>query len=129
MIEEVADHIVPDPPYALLVEADQLLAESVGEALLASGFVPLLAANGTDAVNYMAGTSAPVLVILDLDTPGLDAAQLLARFKADKRWSRVPVVVTGSELPVDLQVDGVLPKPVDAERLVNLGRESIARLR
>jgi DNA-binding response OmpR family regulator len=70
----------------------------------------------------------PVLVILDLDLlpePG----ELLARLRADARWARVPVVVTGTEPAGDLQVDGVLPKPLDAERLVNLGRESIARQR
>lgn len=67
-------------------------------------------------------------IVLALDSfPG--PAELLARFRADARWARIPVVVTGSatELLGDLQVDGVLPKPFDAERLVNLGRESIAR--
>jgi len=129
MVDGMAVHIVPDPPYVLLVEADQLLRESVGRALYASGFVPLLATDAADAVRYMAGASVPVLVILDLDSLGPEPAELLARFRADARWSRVPVVVTGSaaELPGDLQVDGVLPKPFDAERLVRLGRETIGR--
>jgi DNA-binding response OmpR family regulator len=126
----LAAHIVPDPPYVLLVEADPLLRESLGEMLHASGFVPLLATDATDALRYLAGASAPVLIILDLDTLG-KPADMLARLRADARWSRVPVVVTGSgaELPGDLQVDGVLPKPFDAERLVSLGRELIARPR
>ena len=125
-------HIVPDAPYVLLVEADQLLAESVGEALHASGFVPLLATDGADAVRHMAGTSAPVLIILDLDSVG-EPAELLARFRADARWSRVPVVVTGTGDPAapkqHLKVDGVLPKPFDAEKLVSFAREHIGRPR
>jgi DNA-binding response OmpR family regulator len=124
----MATHIVTDPPYALVVEADPLLAETVGEALHASGFVPLLATDAAEAVRYMAGASAPVLVILDLDSVE-EPAELLVRFQADARWARVPVVVTGSAagLSGDLQVDGVMPKPFDAERLVILGREHIAR--
>jgi len=124
----MAAHIVPEPPYVLLVEANELLHESVGKALYASGFVPLLATDAAGALRYMAGASAPVLVILDLDSVE-DPAELLARFKADARWARIPVVVTGtpSELPGDLQVDGFLAKPFDAARLVSLGCESIAR--
>jgi DNA-binding response OmpR family regulator len=126
----MADQIVPDPPYVLLVASERPLRERLGKALYAGGFVPLLATDAADAVRYMAGAGVPVLVILDLDLLG-EPAELLARFRADARWSRVPVVVTGSaaELPGDLKVDGVLPKPFDAERLVSLGRESIARPR
>jgi len=77
-----------------------------------------------------AGASTPVLIILDLDSVE-KPAERLARFKGDARWARIPVVVTGtpSELPGDLQVDVFLAKPFEAERLVSLGRESIARPR
>lgn len=54
----MADQLVPDPPYVLLVESDQALRERLGTALYASGFVPLLAADATDAVHYMAGVRA-----------------------------------------------------------------------
>jgi DNA-binding response OmpR family regulator len=130
MVARMAAHIVPDPPYVLLVEADRLLRDSVGEVLHASGFVPLLATDAADALRYLAGASAPVLIILDLDSLA-EPAEMLARLRADARWSRVPVVVTGSaaELPGALHVDGELPKPFDAERLVSLGRELIARPR
>lgn len=125
----MADHIVPDPPYVLLVEADQPLRERLGMALYASGFVPLFATGAADAIDYMAGASVPVLVVLDLDSLGSEPDELLWRFKGDARWSRVPVVVTGAGLTGDLRVEGALPKPFDAERLVSLGREAIARLR
>jgi DNA-binding response OmpR family regulator len=123
-------HIVRDRAYVLLVEGDHVLRESVGEALYANGLVPLLATDANDAICYMAGASAPVLIILDLDSVG-EPAKLLARFRGDARWSRVPVVVTSTalELPGHLEVDGILPKPFDAERLVSLGKESIARPR
>jgi DNA-binding response OmpR family regulator len=128
MWDEVRAQSVQDRAYVLLVEADHLLRESVGVALYANGFVPLLAADTADAICYMAGASAPVLIILDLDSVS-EPAKLLARFRADARWSRVPVVVTSTalELARHLQVDGILPKPFDAERLVSLGRERIAR--
>jgi hypothetical protein len=127
ILVKLADQIVPDPPYVLLVESDQLLRWRHGKALFANGFAPLLAA---DPVRYTAGASVPVHVILDFDSLE-EPAELLARFRADARWSRIPVVVTrtASELPGTLQVDRVLPKPFDAERLVSLGQESIARPR
>ena len=123
----MSPHIVPDPPYVLLLASDSLLREGVGGALYAGGFVPLLVADARDAVDYMAGGSTPVLIIVDLDSPGLELADLLARFRADARWVRVPVVATGAAVPTHLQVDCVLSKPLDAERLVGLARESAAR--
>ena len=71
----------------------------------------------------MVGGNVPALVVLDLDTPGLDLSPLLARFKADQRWAHMRIVVTGSAIPSDLPVDDVLPKPFDAESLVNFARE------
>jgi CheY-like chemotaxis protein len=115
-------HLVPDPPYVLLVLGDERLREEAAQALYGAGFVPLLATNGADAANYMAGVSVPVLILLDLDTPGLDAVKLTARFRADARWSRVRVIVTGSVVPEGLPVDGVLTKPFTVEQLVGLAR-------
>jgi len=118
----IVEHVAPPSPYVLFVEGDRYLREQVGEALHDAGLAPLLATDAADAAGYMAGASTPVLVVLDLDTPGLDAARLLARFRADARWSRVPVVVTGSGAAAGLQVDGVLPKPFLVEQLVGLAR-------
>ncbi len=122
----VSAHIVPDPPYVVFVASDRVLFERVGQALYTAGFVPLLAADSRDAVDYMAGGSTPVLVIVDLDSVGLEPDDLLARFRADARWARVPVVVVGSAIPGRLSVDGALSKPFDAEALVALARNSVA---
>ncbi len=51
-------NLVPDPPYVLFVESDRALRERVGQALRAGGFVPLLAGDGHDALDYMAGTAS-----------------------------------------------------------------------
>lgn len=118
-----------DPPYVLFVEADAPLRADVGEALYANGFVPLLAADAADAAHVTAGASVPVLVVLDLDLLG-EPAELLARLRADTRWETVPVIVTGStaELPGQMQVDGLLPKPFELGRLVSLARQSVAHM-
>lgn len=116
-------YLIPDPPQVLFVSGDALLRNRVGEALYRRGFVPLLAAHTREAVSYLSGTITPVLIVLDLDTPGLDAATLLARLRADARWSRVRVVVTGGEWRADLQIDGVLSRPLNPEQLVHLAHE------
>ncbi len=119
--------IVPERPYVLVVESDPTLREQMGDALYKGGFVPLLADGGTDALRYMAGAGVPVLAIIDLDTPGPDAAQLLARFERNIRWARVPIVVTGTggELAAGLRVDCVLPKPFDGKQLLAAAKKAI----
>ena len=119
--------VAADPAYVLLLESDEVLFARVGQALYSAGFVPLLAADARDAFDYMAGASTPVLVIVDLDSPGLEPGDLLARFRADSRWAGVPVIVTGFSIPGHLQADAVLPKPFDAQALADLGREKVAR--
>ena len=69
------------------------------------------------------------LVFLDLEMPGIDGYQVLARIKSDERFNGVPVIaytVHVSEIHAASQsgFDGFLGKPIDPDRFP----DQIARL-
>lgn len=122
-------HVPADPPYVLVVEDDEGIREALGQTLYEDGFVPLLASSGEEAVDFMNGASAPVLVVLDFGLPGMPSSELLARFKADVNWSCVPVLlISGNpkdDIPRDMPVDEFLQKPFDIGALLRFARGAV----
>lgn len=66
------------------------------------------------------GIRIPELVILDLNMPKMDGPQVLERMRADKRTSRIPVVVLTSSREdsdlkrcYDLGINSYVVKPVE----------------
>lgn len=112
-----------DPRYVLVVDDDPASRETLGYALYRCGFVPLLASSGEEALDFMHGQSAPVLVVLDPRLQGMSLRALLAAFKGDARWARIPVVVVSEhdalDLPPDVSV-AFLRKPFDLQALLRL---------
>lgn len=98
--------------------------------------IPLLAANGTDAV-LKAEIESPALVILDIMMPEIeDGIQAYQRFKTERKFSQIPVIVlsaiaqktflhtirilgpqTGGPLP---DPEAYVEKPPDADELSRL---------
>jgi CheY-like chemotaxis protein len=110
----------PEPPYAVVVDCDPASRELLGDALYRYGLVPLLVASGADAIELLAGASAPVLVVLASAPLDIPPARLLATLRADERWASARVLLAASgpaEVPEGLRVDGVIPKPFDGESL------------
>ena len=98
----------------LLIEdtlADQELAL---HELLAHGVTNqvVVAESGDDALGYLFGTGRfvdrdvtvqPLLVLLDLEIPGIDGTTVLRRMRADLRTKHLPVIVlTSSTQDADL---------------------------
>jgi CheY-like chemotaxis protein len=112
----------PDPPYALVVDEDPLSREIVGDALYRYGLVPLLAYSSEEALELMAGQSAPVLIVLAFRLANMSTSELLATLRADARWARARVLLTSTlpraYVPRNMQVDAFLQKPFDTESLV-----------
>ncbi|RCJ15259.1 two-component system response regulator [Nostoc sp. ATCC 43529] len=66
----------------------------------------------------------PSVILLDLNLPGIDGRDILARLKQDKIFREIPIVVfTTSSNPKDIELcyqkgaNGYLVKPMDAEEL------------
>jgi len=89
--------------HILLIEDSETDAKIIQRALKEAKIEHRLTVlrNGHDALEYLvglgqAGTSPknePDLVLLDLNLPGLDGMQLLARVKSDPQLCIIPVVV------------------------------------
>ena len=112
-----------DPGHARLIE------KNLRRAHLTNDIVVLR--DGQEAIAYFfpedEGTTArratPLLVLLDLNLPGLDGSQVLARLKADARTMRIPVIIlTTTDDPREiarcyaLGCNVYLTKPVEYER-------------
>lgn len=73
----------------LIVDDDAAIRKLLEVALKASGFAPISAKSGQDALNRSA-TEAPVLILLDLGLPDMDGKEFIERFR---EWSDAPIIV------------------------------------
>ncbi len=94
----------------LLVEDNEGDAFLIESALREAGFPSHIrhVADGPAALEYLhsasGGSRAPDLVLLDLNLPGMDGREILARLKGDAELRRIPVIVlTTSDNPRDIQ--------------------------
>src|ERR1041384_3520439 len=98
----------------LLVEDDpghaRLIERNLRRALITNTIVTL--GDGQQALDYLlrenpyagATHALPLLLLLDLNLPGLDGYQVLARLKADARTKHIPVIIlTTTDEPYEIQ--------------------------
>ncbi len=76
----------------LVVDDDQLAAESFTAFLRHLGYRVSFATSGSAALETLRG-DLPDLVILDVMMPDLNGVELLRRIRADVRTATVPVVI------------------------------------
>jgi CheY-like chemotaxis protein len=112
-----------DPGHARLIERNLRRAHITNDLVVLR--------DGQEAVEYFfpegedgaAGRVMPLLVLLDLNLPGVDGYQVLARLKADERTKRIPVIIlTTTDDPrdiarcYDLGCNVYITKPVEYEQ-------------
>ncbi|MFI5271481.1 MAG: response regulator transcription factor [Ktedonobacterales bacterium] len=102
----------------LIAEDEEPIAEALAYIVEDSGYVPLLASNGRQALE-LARAFHPALVITDLMMPQMTGAQLVAalRAEADRSGEKAPAIVimsaAGPKYTDHLGADAVLSKPFD----------------
>ena len=81
----------------------------------------------------MASSSAPDLVLMDLQLPGIDGHEALHRMRADPRCPTMPVVaVTAFAMKDDMEraeeagFDGYIAKPISVRALPRAARPVLA---
>lgn len=77
----------------LLVDDDQELRDLISDLLEEEGYAVVATGDGKEALRYLAGGRAPVLILLDLMMPIVDGWTFLSVIRGDARLSRIPVVV------------------------------------
>jgi two-component system, chemotaxis family, response regulator Rcp1 len=91
--------------------------------------------DGEQAMAYLrqegkyARSPRPAFILLDLNLPRKDGREVLAEIKGDKGLRQIPVVVLSTSTNVedvrrayDLHANCYVPKPLDMDQLVHLGR-------
>src|SRR5438128_1024631 len=125
------------PVEILLVEDNPGDIRLIQEAFKESGFSSRLniTRDGEQALSFLrkegiySKSSRPAFILLDLNLPRKDGREVLAEIKRDKGLRQIPVVIlstsTNDEDVVrayDLHANCYVPKPLDMDNLVELGR-------
>jgi CheY-like chemotaxis protein len=125
----------PQPAPILLVEDSTADIELTRIAFEDGGVVNdlVVVQDGTDALTYLRGESPyvdaprPALILLDLHLPRMDGREVIEAMGADPELAAIAVVALADPHDADLAAIhdrclGVMPKPVDVERLAELVR-------
>ncbi|HCZ33186.1 MAG TPA: hypothetical protein DHV93_06860 [Holophagaceae bacterium] len=91
--------------FILVVDDDTLILESASSLLSLLGYTPVAASTGEEALTLLEGGLDPVLVILDMDMPGLGGARTLPWIRALR-----------PDLPVMISTGGANPKVAELIR-------------
>ena len=112
----------------LVVEDDPDVREALLMLLEQENIGALGAANGLDAFDLIDRGFRPHLILLDLMMPVMDGERFLRLRLNDKRLREIPVIVVSALQrmrvdPAELNVDAVIPKPVDPARVIATVRQ------
>jgi len=117
----------------LVVEDNEKNIKLVRDVLQATGYRTLEATRAEDAIE-LALSQAPALVLMDVQLPGIDGVEALARLRRDERTAAIPVLALTAQAMhgdrerfLDAGFDGYLSKPVDVTELIAAVREHCGR--
>jgi CheY-like chemotaxis protein len=112
----------------LIIDDDDDVREALIALLVTEGYDAAGAASGLAALTIMTGKRfIPDVILLDLSMPSMDGAQFHAVLQKNPDWSQIPIVVcTGDAEPVTLSVFGVLEKPFDLEKMLEIVKSACA---
>ena len=119
----------------LLVEDNDKNRKLVRDVLTAKGYRLVEAETGEDGVR-LARDEHPVLVLMDIQLPGINGIEALRQLRADPATAGIPVIaVTASAMTQDRQkilaagFDAYQSKPISIRPFLDLVREVLDRPR
>lgn len=125
-VAPVAEEVAQAP--LVMVVDDSLTVRRVTQRLLERvGLRVLLAKDGLDAMEKLAGDELPAVVLSDIEMPRMDGFDLVRNMRADSRLAGLPVIMITSRIAqkhrdyaAQLGVQHYLGKPYDEEQLLGL---------
>jgi two-component system LytT family response regulator len=124
-----------NPARILLIDDDEAFSRVVARFLREQGFDVTSVNSGIEGI-LVAAEHAPDLVVCDLDMPGMDGYEVLARLRHEAWHADIPVMfLTGQSAPekvregMNLGADDYLSKPVDTNELLRAVKARLARAR
>ncbi len=119
----------------LIVEDDEKNRKLARDVLQVKGYQTLEATTGEEGIR-LAKESSPVLILMDLQLPGMDGITALGRLRADPGTRAIPVIaVTASAMTHNRQqilaagFDGYQTKPINVKEFLQVVREVLDRRR
>jgi uncharacterized protein (TIGR02266 family) len=116
----------------LLVDEVRLILEMERSLFSRDQVAVTVARNGQEALHSLQ-VLKPQLVIMDLQMPGMDGAEVCRRIKADPDFCAVPVILTtGTDHAAELHrchaagCDAVIGKPLNRRKLLDAARRFLA---
>jgi CheY-like chemotaxis protein len=107
--------------FVLIVDDDQVMRETLAEALAEMGVAAECAADGLAALERLRAGERPCAVLLDMRMPRLDGEGLLAALRVDAALADIPVVtMTGLDAESAPEVHASLRKPFDMDELARI---------
>ena len=108
----------------LIVDDDPSIRELLQLHLSGAGYEVRVSADAIDA-GYMVLSSAPDLIICDVNMPHMDGFEFIAALRADKSLPEIPVIFLtsfdeGDDRGKGLGAVGYVTKPVRADWLLSL---------
>jgi two-component system, cell cycle response regulator DivK len=117
----------------LVVEDNEKSMKLFRDVLQASGYRTLEASRAEDGIE-LATAQLPALVLMDVQLPGIDGVEGLARLRRDERTAAIPVLaLTAQAMHGDRErflaagFDAYLSKPVDVVELLQVVQELLER--
>ena len=112
LLETIRRHIGPGsngPAKVLVVDDEADIRELLKEILETNGYIPVLAANGKEALETLARISVNAL-LLDLIMPEMDGFELLFRMREDAGFRNIPVLVLTAKQLTDAEIEMLRPE-------------------
>jgi two-component system, cell cycle response regulator DivK len=117
----------------LVVEDNEKSMKLFRDVLQATGYRTLEASRAEDGIE-LAAAQRPALVLMDVQLPGIDGVEGLARLRRDERTATIPVLaLTAQAMHGDRErflaagFDAYLSKPVDVVELLRTVGELLER--
>jgi two-component system cell cycle response regulator DivK len=113
----------------LVVEDNELNMKLFHDVLQATGYRTLKASTGEEALE-LAASHPLALVLMDVQLPGIDGVETLARLRRDERTASIRVLALTAQAMdgdrarfLEAGFDGYLSKPVDVAELLRTVEE------
>src|SRR5262245_3958654 len=108
----------------LLVEDDHDIRDALGQILEEEGYRVYGAGNGREALDFLASSPVPSLILLDLMMPVMNGWQFREEQLKDKRLAPVPVIVISADPNLQpkastLNAAAILRKPIALDDLLS----------
>ena len=113
------------PPTILIVDDDPAIRKMLVEVLSLEGYSTETAANGREALDRLAQSNSPRIVLLDLLMPVIDGRGVMeALATTPEERARHKIILVSAWINIqasqDLQPDGILAKPFTVNQRLNV---------